>query len=170
MSIAFLSEIMIYFISCFLVDFMRGDMPSFGEIFVCVFINEIIKILFKWNYGNEAPIQSTIIPDQNYDIIEEENIKKGIPIVYSFMIFKICEGLDIKVQLAPNEQRDAWGRLKILNLTNASVILLEIISMIIPYRKGNDEMSGFRKYGVNGSVENDEKFREINDSTVNTHS
>ncbi|GFT11840.1 hypothetical protein NPIL_693871 [Nephila pilipes] len=110
MAIAFLSEIMVYLISCFLVDFVRGDIPSFGEIFVCVFINEIIKILFKWNYGNEAPIQSTIIPDQNYDIIEQENNKNGIPIVYSFMIFKICEGLDIKVQLAPNEQRDAWDK------------------------------------------------------------
>ncbi|GFT65158.1 hypothetical protein NPIL_590081 [Nephila pilipes] len=87
---------------------MRGVMPYFGEIFVCVFIYEIIKIFFKWNYDNGAPMQSTIIPEQDYNIIEQKNDKNEITIVYSFMIFKICEGLDIKVQLAPTEQRDAW--------------------------------------------------------------
>ncbi|GFS57473.1 hypothetical protein NPIL_578941 [Nephila pilipes] len=110
MAIAFLSEIMLYLISCFVVDFMRGFMPSFGEIFVCVFVMEMIKIFFKWYYGNGIELHSMAIPGQIDFSLENGNKKKGIPVVHSFMIFKMCEGLDIEVQLAPIEERDTWDK------------------------------------------------------------
>ncbi|GFT83820.1 hypothetical protein NPIL_298401 [Nephila pilipes] len=110
MAIAFLSEIMMYLISCFVVDFMRGSMPSFGEIIVCVFLNEMIKIFFNWYYGNEIEMQSVVIPGPIYLSLEHGNEKKGIPVVYSLMIFKMCEGLDIEVELAPIEERDTWDK------------------------------------------------------------
>ncbi|GFU39656.1 hypothetical protein NPIL_342291 [Nephila pilipes] len=110
MAIAFLSEIMMYLISCIVVDFMRGSMPSFGEIIVCVFLNEMIKIIFNWYYGNGTQMQIMIIPEKIDLSLEYGNKKKGIPVVHSFMIFKMCEGLDIEVQLASIEQRDAWDK------------------------------------------------------------
>ncbi|GFU39968.1 hypothetical protein NPIL_391761 [Nephila pilipes] len=110
MAIAFLSEIMMYLISCFVVDFMRGSMPSFGEIIVCVFLNEMIKILYKWYYGNGTQMQRMVIPEQINLSLEHENEKKGIPVVHSLMIFKMCEGLDIEVELAPIEERDTWDK------------------------------------------------------------
>ncbi|GFS97123.1 hypothetical protein NPIL_558881 [Nephila pilipes] len=70
----------------------------------------MIKLFFKWYYGNGAQTQITLIPQQCYNMIEEENEKNEIPMVYSLMIFKICEGLDIKVQLAPVEIRDTWTK------------------------------------------------------------
>ncbi|GFT31224.1 hypothetical protein NPIL_148421 [Nephila pilipes] len=109
MAIAFLLEIMIYVISCIVVAFMRGFMQSFREIIACVFINEMVKIFFRWYYGNGAPMQSTLIPEQSYHITEQKTVKNIIPIVYSFMIFKICEAIDIKVELAAFEKRDTWG-------------------------------------------------------------
>ncbi|GFU34830.1 hypothetical protein NPIL_628331 [Nephila pilipes] len=110
MAIAFVSEIVIYVISCFVVGFMRGFVPSFIEIFACVFLNEMIKLFFKWYYGNGAQTQIMLIPEQCYNMTEEEIEKNGIPIVYSLMILKICEGLDIKVQLSPVEIRDTWSK------------------------------------------------------------
>ncbi|GFT63628.1 hypothetical protein NPIL_308661 [Nephila pilipes] len=110
MAIAFLSEIMMYLISCFVVDLMRGSMPSLGEIIVCVFLNEMIKIFFKWYYGNEIQMQSMVIPDQISLSLEHGNGKNGIPVVYSLMIYKMCEGLDIEVQLAPIEERVTSGK------------------------------------------------------------
>ncbi|GFU34843.1 hypothetical protein NPIL_628431 [Nephila pilipes] len=70
----------------------------------------MIKLFFKWYYGNGAQMQITLIPEQCYNITEEKIEKNGIPIVYSLMIFKICEGLDIKVQLAPVEIRETWTK------------------------------------------------------------
>ncbi|GFT75518.1 hypothetical protein NPIL_52911 [Nephila pilipes] len=110
MAIAFLSEIMMNLISCLVVDFMRGSMPSFGEIIVCVFLNEMINIFFKWYYGNGTQMQRMVIPEQIDLSLEYGNKKKGIPVVYSFMIFKMCEGLDIEVQLATIEKRDTWDK------------------------------------------------------------
>ncbi|GFT49479.1 hypothetical protein NPIL_376201 [Nephila pilipes] len=110
MAIAFLSEIMMYLISCFVVDFMRGSMPSLGEIIVCVFLNEMIKMFYNWYYGNEIEIQSVVIPEQIVLSLEHGIKKKGIPVVYSLMIFKMCEGLDMEVQLAPIEERPTWDK------------------------------------------------------------
>ncbi|GFS72104.1 hypothetical protein NPIL_323021 [Nephila pilipes] len=110
MAIAFLSEIMMYLISCFVVDFMRGFMPTFGEIFVCVFLNEMIKIFYNWYYANETQMQSMVIPWPIYLSLEHGNKKKGIPVVYSLMIFKMCEGLNMEVQLAPIEERPTWDK------------------------------------------------------------
>ncbi|GFS53426.1 hypothetical protein NPIL_552191 [Nephila pilipes] len=110
MAIAFLSEIMMSLISCFVVDFMRGSMPSLGEVIVCVFLNEMIKIFFNWYYGNGTQIQSVVIPEPIYLSLEHRIEKKRIPAVYSFMIFKICEGLEIEVELAPIEERPTWGK------------------------------------------------------------
>ncbi|GFT83600.1 hypothetical protein NPIL_682091 [Nephila pilipes] len=70
----------------------------------------MIKLFFKWYYGNGAQTQITLIPEQCYNMTEEKNEKNEIPMVYSLMIFKICEGLDIKVQLAPVEIRDTWTK------------------------------------------------------------
>ncbi|GFS68786.1 hypothetical protein NPIL_590871 [Nephila pilipes] len=112
MAIAFLSEIMMYLISCFVVDFLRGSMPSYGEIIVCVFLKEMIKIFFNWYYGNGSIriMQSMVIPERIDLSLEHGNKKKGIPVVYSFMMFKMCEGLDMEVQLAPIEERNAWDK------------------------------------------------------------
>ncbi|GFU54150.1 hypothetical protein NPIL_33471 [Nephila pilipes] len=110
MAIAFLSEIMMYLISCFVVDFMRGSMPSVGEIIVCVFLNEMIKIFYNWYYGNEIELHGMAIPEQIVLSLEHGIKKKEIPVVYSFMIFKMCEGLDMEVQLAPIEERHAWDK------------------------------------------------------------
>ncbi|GFT33816.1 hypothetical protein NPIL_139581 [Nephila pilipes] len=68
----------------------------------------MIKLFLEWYYGNGAQMQSVFIPEQSDNMIEPKKKKNGIPIVYSLMIFKICEGLDIKVQLAPIEKRDNW--------------------------------------------------------------
>ncbi|GFU01144.1 hypothetical protein NPIL_669231 [Nephila pilipes] len=89
---------------------MRGSMPSLGEVIVCVFLNEMIKIFFNWYYGNEIEMQSVAIPEQVDLSLEDGNKKKGIPVVYSFMIFKMCEGLNMEVQLAPIEERPTWGK------------------------------------------------------------
>ncbi|GFU12006.1 hypothetical protein NPIL_197811 [Nephila pilipes] len=110
MAIAFLSEIMMYLISCFVVDLLRGSMPSVGEIIVCVCLNEMIKIFVKWYYGNGIQVQNMVIPEQIYVSLAQGNEKKEIPVVYSFMIFKMCEGLDIEVELAPMEERPTWGK------------------------------------------------------------
>ncbi|GFT22500.1 hypothetical protein NPIL_596381 [Nephila pilipes] len=107
MAIAFLSEIMMYLISFFVVDY---SMPCFGEKIVCVFMNEMIKLFSKWYYGNEIELHSMAIPVQISLSLEHGNGKNGIPVVYSFMIFKMCEGLDIEVQLAPIEKRVTWGK------------------------------------------------------------
>ncbi|GFS71313.1 hypothetical protein NPIL_505581 [Nephila pilipes] len=77
----------------------------------------MIKLFLEWYYGNGAPLQIAFNPEQSYNMTEQEKKKNGIPIVYSLMIFKICEGLDIKVQLAPNEKRDTWDK-KIKKSTN----------------------------------------------------
>ncbi|GFU32876.1 hypothetical protein NPIL_122971 [Nephila pilipes] len=66
----------------------------------------MITLFFEWYWGKGVQIQSTILPKKSYNICyETETEKNGIPIVYSFMIFKICAGLDIKVQLAPIDKR-----------------------------------------------------------------
>ncbi|GFT51066.1 hypothetical protein NPIL_14441 [Nephila pilipes] len=70
----------------------------------------MIKLFLEWYDGNGAPLQSAFNPQQSYNMIEQEKKKNGIPIVYSLMIFKICEGLDIKVQLAPIEKRVTWNK------------------------------------------------------------
>ncbi|GFV09112.1 hypothetical protein TNCV_4198891 [Trichonephila clavipes] len=39
---------------------------------------------------------------------EQEPVNNLMPTVHSGMIFKLCQSLDIKAQLAPEEERNIW--------------------------------------------------------------
>ncbi|GFT71515.1 hypothetical protein NPIL_113761 [Nephila pilipes] len=103
---------------------MRGFLPSSVEVIVCVFIHEIIKHFFKWYCGRGAQTQITVIPEQSFNKTGYENKKKRIP------TFKICEGLDIKVQLPSIEKRDTWHKKEKKPTKDIPIVRSEIIFKI----------------------------------------
>ncbi|GFY62531.1 hypothetical protein TNIN_417031 [Trichonephila inaurata madagascariensis] len=87
-----------------MATFIQGHLPSFLQITAYVFAIEILKISFTWDLGkNEAHIENQILEFQKPNVQMKE-----IPKVYSIMVFKICEGLDIDVRLAPIEEGEIW--------------------------------------------------------------
>ncbi|GFT81267.1 hypothetical protein NPIL_313261 [Nephila pilipes] len=90
----------------------------------------MIKLFFEWYWGEEAQMEIELTPEQSYNVIERQNEKNGIPIVYSLMIFKICEGLDIKVKLAPIEKRETWMKKNKKSTKCIPIVRSEIIFKI----------------------------------------
>ncbi|GFR04914.1 hypothetical protein TNCT_464341 [Trichonephila clavata] len=86
---------------------IQGHLPSFLQIFAFVFLVEIIKIIFILNLGkSDAQTENLIL-----DLEKKPNLQdKALPMVYSLMIYKMCEGLNIDVQIAPIEKREIWIR------------------------------------------------------------
>ncbi|GFV39064.1 hypothetical protein TNCV_2008081 [Trichonephila clavipes] len=86
---------------------MQGHLPSFLLILAFVSVIEIIKIIFTLNIGkSDAQTENLIL-----DLEEKPNLQeKALPMVYSLMMCKICEGLDIDVQIAPIEESKIWIR------------------------------------------------------------
>ncbi|GFY37105.1 hypothetical protein TNIN_199161 [Trichonephila inaurata madagascariensis] len=89
---------------------MRGSLPSFLEILTCVCINEMIKCFIIWKFGKKVFTERRVfVPKQSYFFLTEQTVEiNEIPVVYSFTVYKICEGLNIKVQLAPMKKKESW--------------------------------------------------------------
>ncbi|GFY49041.1 hypothetical protein TNIN_179081 [Trichonephila inaurata madagascariensis] len=87
-----------------MATFIQGHLPSFLQITAYVLAIEILKISFTWDLGkNVAHTEIQILQFQKPNVQMKE-----IPKVYSIMVSKICEGLDIEVQLAPIEEGKIW--------------------------------------------------------------
>ncbi|GFQ91057.1 hypothetical protein TNCT_21051 [Trichonephila clavata] len=59
-----------------------------------------------------GPYFESIIQVQESTVIvkrdDDKFVRTGVPVVYSLMIYKICQGLDLKVQLASVPDKKTW--------------------------------------------------------------
>ncbi|GFR10817.1 hypothetical protein TNCT_441171 [Trichonephila clavata] len=118
---------------------MRGSLPSFIEIFTCVCINELIKLFNLWKFDKKDPTERRVfVPKQSCVFLTEQTVQTNdIPVVYSLIVYKICEGLNIKVQLAPKEKKESWIKkfkkpLKKIPTVRSETILKLCIALNLP--------------------------------------
>ncbi|GFU34703.1 hypothetical protein NPIL_500691 [Nephila pilipes] len=81
------------------------DLDFILQISVSVIFIEIIKCCFQVILNETNVQRETLILDYGMEVVEK---KEKIPIVHSIMVYKMCESLDINVQIAPIENRKTW--------------------------------------------------------------
>ncbi|GFY40305.1 hypothetical protein TNIN_117711 [Trichonephila inaurata madagascariensis] len=92
------------FFSAF-TDYIQVQLMDFFGILGCVLVVEVIKHLFGIYFENITQVQeNTAIAERD----EEKCERIGVPIVNSLMIYKMCQALDLKVQLAAEPDRKTW--------------------------------------------------------------
>ncbi|GFU56598.1 hypothetical protein TNCV_1407371 [Trichonephila clavipes] len=83
----------------------HGHLPYFIEILEYVAIGEIFKKFLLPSFEQTQQLDGNLSLSENKERKLEDD---SVPIVYSDMGFKMCQSLDIKTRLAPEEERSAW--------------------------------------------------------------
>ncbi|GFY76114.1 hypothetical protein TNIN_345731 [Trichonephila inaurata madagascariensis] len=103
MDIVFVLEVILFLLACALFMFMQSGQLSFIEIIVCASFIEFVKYYFSRKVAENKLLRN----DQTLD--EKMNVKKlKTPMVHSLVIYKMCQALEIKVDMVPVEERKAW--------------------------------------------------------------
>ncbi|GFT96871.1 hypothetical protein NPIL_40631 [Nephila pilipes] len=100
--IGLILEVSFYVISCAMAMISELDLDFILHISSCVIFTEITKHCFTMILDDINVETETLILDQEMEVVEK---KEKIPIVNSMMVYKMCEGLGINVQIAPIENR-----------------------------------------------------------------
>ncbi|GFY57581.1 hypothetical protein TNIN_139901 [Trichonephila inaurata madagascariensis] len=101
----FIKEVSFYVLSYLVGSFIQGCVPTFFQIIGYVSITEIFKLFILPIFTENARTEREDGIEENYKVEMEG---KNIPIVRSFAVFKMCEGLDISARLAPMEEINNW--------------------------------------------------------------
>ncbi|GFY50289.1 hypothetical protein TNIN_416241 [Trichonephila inaurata madagascariensis] len=105
MDFTFLLEISFYLVVCVMTTLFHGHLPYFIEILEYVAIVEIFKKFLLPNFEQTQQLDGNLSLSENKERKREND---SVPIVYSDMVFKMCQSLDIKARLAPEDERSAW--------------------------------------------------------------
>ncbi|GFX82493.1 hypothetical protein TNCV_2166411 [Trichonephila clavipes] len=105
MAEVFIKEVIFYILSYLVGTCIQGCVPTFFQIIGYVSIIEIFKNYILPVFTENARTQREDGIEQNY---KEEMEGKYIPIVHSFAILKMCEGLNISARLVPMEETNNW--------------------------------------------------------------
>ncbi|GFU00639.1 uncharacterized protein TNCV_4818061 [Trichonephila clavipes] len=87
--------------------YIQVDLVSSLEIWGCVSIVDLIKNLTGIYFESTTHTQGQerkVITERDEDKIE----RVKVPVVHSLMVFKMCEGLGLRAQLAAESDRKIW--------------------------------------------------------------
>ncbi|GFY51486.1 hypothetical protein TNIN_148951 [Trichonephila inaurata madagascariensis] len=103
MAIQLILEGVFYSLLFILAILTQGNLPNVIQILAYVTIGEIFKYYLLLKLGAKPDSQMKSSAPK----LKQPNIEKSvIPVVHSFMVFKICVALDIKVQFEPIENQN----------------------------------------------------------------
>ncbi|GFQ94769.1 hypothetical protein TNCT_394631 [Trichonephila clavata] len=105
MDVAFLLEISFYLVVWVMTTLLHGHLPYFIEILEYVAIVEVFKKFLSPNFEQTHRLAEDLLLSEN---MERKPENDSVPIVYSEMVFKMCQSLDIKARLAPEGERSVW--------------------------------------------------------------
>ncbi|GFY58509.1 hypothetical protein TNIN_380691 [Trichonephila inaurata madagascariensis] len=88
-------EVFLHLLQCSWTLVFRNDLPSFLEIFIFELLLELIN--------HRSPIQffDGITPDTTLAAQPVTTVEEHIPVVHSFVIWKMCEALELKAKFVP---------------------------------------------------------------------
>ncbi|GFV02627.1 hypothetical protein TNCV_5017951 [Trichonephila clavipes] len=100
-------ETSLYLFFSVFTDYIQVQLIDFFGILGCVLVVDLIKNFIGIYLENIAQVQ------ENSDCVcaerdEEKCERIGVPIVNSLMVYKMCQALDLKVQLAAVPDRKTW--------------------------------------------------------------
>ncbi|GFS46741.1 hypothetical protein TNIN_93271 [Trichonephila inaurata madagascariensis] len=87
-------EVLLHLLQRALALIFRNDFPSFLEIIFFELIMELIK------HCSTTQLLNEIVPETSA-AANETTLDEHVPIVNSFTVWKICEGLDLKAKFVP---------------------------------------------------------------------
>ncbi|GFW96976.1 hypothetical protein TNCV_4801891 [Trichonephila clavipes] len=90
-------EILYYLAICTSATIFKGFLPTFIDILGYVFLFELMKICFLLSFEGLNMQKGSLFP-------ENKKRNGSVPKVKSLMIFKMCESMNINVQLALAEE------------------------------------------------------------------
>ncbi|GFT49427.1 hypothetical protein TNCV_3366321 [Trichonephila clavipes] len=105
MYLASLLEISFYVVVCVMTTLWQGHLPYFVEILEYITIVEIFKKFFLPNFERTQQLNGNLLLSQCKERKPEND---SVPIVYSVMIFNMCQPLDLKTRLALDEEKSVW--------------------------------------------------------------
>ncbi|GFT22108.1 hypothetical protein TNCV_3271631 [Trichonephila clavipes] len=104
MDVIFVLEVILFLLACALFMFIQSSQLSFIGIIVCASFIEFVKYYFSRKVAENKRLRN-----ENQTLDDKMNAKKKkIPMVHSLSIYKMCQALEIKVDLVPVEERKAW--------------------------------------------------------------
>ncbi|GFY76113.1 hypothetical protein TNIN_345721 [Trichonephila inaurata madagascariensis] len=104
MDIIFVLEVILFLLACALFMFIQSGQLSFIGIIVCATFIEFVKCYFSRKVAENSRLKN-----ENQNLDEKMNDKKKeVPMVHSLVIYKMCQALEIKVDLVSVEERKAW--------------------------------------------------------------
>ncbi|GFY70562.1 hypothetical protein TNIN_60751 [Trichonephila inaurata madagascariensis] len=99
-------EASLYLFFSVIADYIEIDLVSFLKILGCVLVVDVLKNLIAIYFESASQDKERkVIPERDDDKLEG-NV---VPVVHSLMIFKMCEGLGLEAQLAPESDRKIWA-------------------------------------------------------------
>ncbi|GFR00759.1 hypothetical protein TNCT_552861 [Trichonephila clavata] len=101
MAFLFHLEIIYYVALCAMATLLKGCLPSFIDILGYVSFAEMIKMGFLLSFEGLSMQTGLSSP-------ERKKQYSSVPVVHSVMIFKVCQALNIEVELAPEKIRMTW--------------------------------------------------------------
>ncbi|GFY47421.1 hypothetical protein TNIN_101361 [Trichonephila inaurata madagascariensis] len=102
MVVGFILETSLCLISCVLSECILGHALSFFGIVCHILILKLVKTLITSCLGNIDPSERINL------IVEADKQQTGDPIVHSWMIYKMCEALDLKAKFVAVPHRITW--------------------------------------------------------------
>ncbi|GFX45460.1 hypothetical protein TNCV_2739971 [Trichonephila clavipes] len=97
-------EASLYLFFSAIADYIQVDLVSFLEIFGCVLVFDLIKNLTGIYFESTTQVQEVNVIAKRYNKFEGI----AVNVVHPLMIFKMCEGLGLQAQLAPELDRKIW--------------------------------------------------------------
>ncbi|GFR27303.1 hypothetical protein TNCT_558641 [Trichonephila clavata] len=105
MMVLWILETSLHLFFSIIADYIQIQLVDFFEILGCVIVVDLIRNFIGLYFENLTEVQeSTMIKKQD----EDKFVRTVVPTVHSLMIYKICQGLDLKVQLAAEKDRITW--------------------------------------------------------------
>ncbi|GFV86974.1 hypothetical protein TNCV_2199251 [Trichonephila clavipes] len=106
-----LLETSLYLFFSIITDYIQFNLVSFFEILGCVLVIDLIRNLIGSYFESITQVSLSLSLQESTEIVkrdEGKSVRTGVPEVYSLMIYKICQGLDLEVKLAAVQDKKMW--------------------------------------------------------------